>query len=78
MITDGGVAMKAMLVKDLIKFLERQPQDIPVAFECCSEQLLLKESDIEIEKLCLPRNDGWVQNARPDRAVQEYLVFPGN
>ena len=31
-----------------------------------------------IQKLCLPRADGWVANARPDKETQEYLCFPGN
>ncbi len=63
---------------ELIKFLETQPQDLLVAYECCSEQVLLNIQDITIEAACEPRNDGWIQNKRPDKPTQQYLLFPGN
>ena len=49
-----------------------------IPFCCFSEQLLLGADDIRIERLCLPREDGWVHDARPDKPTQDYLVFPGN
>lgn len=65
-------------VKELIAFLQTQPQDLPVAFRLCSEQSLLETYDIIVKELCVARPDGWVQNARPDMPSVPYLVFPGN
>lgn len=67
-----------MTVKDLIEFLKTQPQHLQVAYRMCSEQCILEIKDIEIEDLCVPREDGWIQNKRPDMPTQTYLVFPGN
>lgn len=67
-----------MTVKELISFLETQPQDLQVAYYCFSEQTLLDPSDIHIVEFCEPRTDGWIQNKRPDMPTQKYLVFPGN
>ena len=64
-------------VKELIEFLQRQPQDLPVAYVCCSERCMLDEGSIEIEQLCEARPDGWVANERPDKPSIPYLVFPG-
>lgn len=65
-------------VADLIAFLQRQPQDLPVAYRCYSEQCELDVSDIEIKELCEPRPDGWIQDKREDKPTRLYLVFPGN
>jgi len=67
-----------MTIKELINLLEKQPQDILVAYKCFSEQCLLEEEDIEIKSLCKHREDGWIQDARPDMPTQQYLIFPGN
>jgi hypothetical protein len=67
-----------MTVKELIAFLETQPQDIDVAYQCYSEQCLLKAGEIVVEELCEPRADGWVADKRPDTPTKSYLVFPGN
>jgi len=67
-----------MTVKELIIFLETQPQDLQVAYKCCSEQVLLEATDIEVVECCIPRNDGWIQDKRPDIQTQHYLLFPGN
>jgi len=67
-----------MTVRELIEFLEKQPQDIQVATQMYSEQYLLEVKEIEIVDLCEPRPDGWVQNKRPDMPTQQYLLFPGN
>lgn len=67
-----------MTVKELICFLEKQPQDLEVANRIYSEQALLEETEITIEELCLPRNDGWIADKRPDKPSKKYLVFPGN
>ena len=67
-----------MTVAELIAFLQAQPQDLPVAYRCCSEQLLLEPDDIRIEEACKPRPDGWIQDKRPDKEAQTYLLFPGN
>jgi hypothetical protein len=67
-----------MKVADLIEFLQKQPQDLEVAIEMYSEQCLLDAAEIEIKDLCEPRQDGWIQNKRPDMPTRTYLVFPGN
>ena len=67
-----------MAVKELIKFLQKQPQGLQVAFECYSEHCLLEFDDIKILDLCVPRDDGWVHDKRPDKKSQTYLIFPGN
>lgn len=67
-----------MNVAELIEFLKKQPQDLPVAYKCCSEQCLLEENEIEVEWLCWPRPDGWIQNWRHDKPKMKCLVFPGN
>lgn len=67
-----------MKVKELIAFLQTQPQDLPVAYRCYSEQCLLEASDIKIEKLSVARDDGWVADARPGLPAAKYLLFPGN
>ncbi len=67
-----------MTVKELIEFLQTQPQDLTVVYCACSEQCLLDKDEITIQEFCLPRPDGWVQDKRPDMPTQQYLVFPGN
>lgn len=67
-----------MTVKELIEYLQKQPQDIQVVYSLFSEQCLMELKDIEIEELGEPRPDGWVHNKRPDKPTQTYLVFPGN
>jgi len=67
-----------MTVKELIEFLLTQPQELQVAFRCCSEYCLLEARDIDVGKACEPRPDGWVQNFRKDKPSQDYLMFPGN
>lgn len=67
-----------MTVSELIEFLKTQPQDMPVAYEFCSDYALLEAKDIETCDLCFPRNDGYLHRTRQDRPKQKYLVFPGN
>lgn len=67
-----------MTVQELIKFLETQPQDLQVAYRCYSEQTLLESEQIRIVEYCEPRPDGWIQDKRPDKPTQQYLMFPGN
>lgn len=67
-----------MTVKELIQFLEKQPQNMQVVREMYSEQILLTTDDISIGEYCLPRDDGWVQSKRPDKESEKYLVFAGN
>jgi hypothetical protein len=67
-----------MTVAELIEFLKTQPQDLPVAFAIYSEYALLETETITVKELSLPRNDGWVENKRPDKTSRQYLVFPGN
>lgn len=65
-------------VADLIAYLQTQPQDLLVAYKCCSEQITLAVAEISIVDLCEPRPDGWIQNARPDMPTRRYLLLPGN
>ena len=67
-----------MIVKELIEYLQKQPQDLKVAYMCCSEQCLLQLVEIEIVDLCRPRDDGWIQNKRSDKPTETYLLLPGN
>ena len=67
-----------MKVRDLIKFLKKQPQDLDVGYGLYSEYALMKEADIVVMEACQPRPDGWVHSKRPDKPTQEYLMFPGN
>lgn len=67
-----------MNVKDLIKFLKTQPQDALVTYQCCSERCLLELEEINLIEACEPRDDGWVQDKRPDMKAITYLEFPGN
>lgn len=67
-----------MTVAEFIEYLKKQPQDLQVAYKCCSEHMLLSEDQIEIEDHCEPRPDGWIQNRRPDMLPQTYLLLPGN
>jgi len=67
-----------MTVAEFIAFLQKQPQELRVAYRCYSEQCLLEAEDIEISDKCEPRFDGWVQNKRPDKPIETYLLLPGN
>ena len=67
-----------MTVSEFIEYLRTQPQDAKVAYQLYSEQCLLDVEYIELEELCSPRPDGWVQNKRPDKETELYLVLPGN
>lgn len=67
-----------MTVNELIEYLKTQPQDIQVVYKAYSEHNLLKASEISIQSFCLPRSDGWIQDARPDMPSAQYLALPGN
>ena len=67
-----------MNVAELIEFLKTQPQDLLVIYQKYSEQQTMFEKEIQVVELCKPREDGWVQNKRPDMPTQKYLMFPGN
>jgi len=67
--------MKAMIVSELIELLQTYPQDMPVARTLYSEQRLLKVRDLEVVQLCEARDDGWIQNRRPDKDVTPYLLI---
>ena len=67
-----------MKVSELIELLKTYPQDLQVAREMYSEQLLLTTEDLSIEECCQPRPDGWIEHKRPDKPTQTYLVIAGN
>lgn len=70
-----------MTVKELIEFLETQPQDLDVAYEFCSDYTPLSKEEIQIVELGLVRPDGhkgYIERKRPDKPSKLYLVFPGN
>ena len=78
--------VKGMTVKDLIEFLQQQPQDLLVVAYCykafntfiTSEHVLLEKENIKIKELCYPRPDGWIHDKQAGSLYQKYLVFPGN
>ena len=70
--------MKPFTVADLIKYLQQQPQDLPLAYALHSEYCLLELRDIQVMSLAFPRVDGWIHNFSPSVPQQKYLVFPGN
>ena len=67
-----------MTVAELIAMLQTQPQDVQVAYQIFSEQCLLEADDVRLVEACKPRDDGWIQDKRPDKETQTYLLFPGN
>ncbi len=67
-----------MTVSEFIAYLQKQPQDLPVAYTCYSEQCLLEAGDIEIIEACVERSDGWIQDKRPGWTTRRYLLLPGN
>jgi hypothetical protein len=67
-----------MTVAELITYLQTQPRDLLVAYKLYSEQVLLEMTDITIETHCAPREDGWIQDKRPGKPTQMYLMLPGN
>ena len=67
-----------MTVKDLREKLDEYPDDMVIGYYLYSEQCVLEEKDIETKELCETRPDGWIQNYRPDKKTQTYLLFPGN
>ncbi len=69
------MGVKQMTVKDLIELLKQYDEDLPVAYNKWSERCLLEASDLTVIKACYPREDGWIQNDRPDMFNQEYLCF---
>ena len=75
---DYGVGGEYMTVAEFIAYLQTQQQDLQVAHEQFSEQLLLDTDDIKIKQACEPRSDGWIQNKRDDMPTQTYLMLPGN
>ena len=66
-----------MEVSELITFLQTKPQHLTVVYNCYSEFCVLKADDILVSELGVMRKDGWVHSPRPDKARQQYLVFPG-
>jgi hypothetical protein len=67
-----------MTVAELIDILKAMPQELPVAYSCYSEQILMRPSQIVIDQACIARPDGWIQNERPDMPSVSYCLFPGN
>lgn len=67
-----------MTVAELVAYLQTQPQDMQVAYECFSELCLLEASSIKHVEACEARPDGWIQRKRPDMPTRTYLGFPGN
>jgi hypothetical protein len=67
-----------MNVRELTEVLKKYDQDLPVAYACYSEFILLEAHDLGVVSACEPRHDGWVARARPDKKAVEYLMFPGN
>ena len=47
--------VNGVTVAEFIKFLQKQPQDMLVAYRCCSEQVLLGLDEINVRELCMAR-----------------------
>ena len=67
-----------MTVAELIEHLQQYDPGMQVVYEKYSEQCLLEAGELTVKELCYCRDDGWVQNKRPDKPSIPYLVFPGN
>jgi hypothetical protein len=67
--------MKDTTVADLIAYLQTKPQDMVVIHSEHSEYVVLDLGQCSIENLCVAREDGWVQNYRPDMPTQQYLAL---
>lgn len=67
-----------MKVHELVTFLQLQNQDADVVFCQYSDYTVLEARMIQSAYLCDARSDGWVQDARPDKELKPYLIFPGN
>ena len=67
-----------MTVAELIEFLKKQDQTLPVAYALYSEYCTLEAYEIRVLELCEARPDGWVHRPRTDKPKVKYLVFPGN
>ena len=67
-----------MKVKELIDLLKTFDSEMLIVHGMYSEYLLLDGRNISMQMLCEPRNDGWVADARPDKPLIPYVVFPGN
>mgnify|MGYP001604601929 CR=1 FL=1 len=67
-----------MTVAELIQHLKTFPSDLRVAYHIYSEQALLEEKDVLLAAYTPARPDGWIENARPDKRTETYVMFPGN
>lgn len=67
-----------MKVRELVALLQAMPQEIEVAYQCFSEQVLMDAEEISVRSLSVARVDGWIQNSRHDMPTQDYVLFPGN
>jgi hypothetical protein len=65
-------------VKELVEYLQKQQQDMRVAYRLFSEQVLIEQLYIGTDVLCGALPDGWIQDSRKDKPLESYLVFPGN
>lgn len=74
--------IKPMTVADLIEYLKKQDQSLPVAYALHSEYCLLESSDMKVKKLHKYRPDGWVHCFYKESEIKEkgmnYFVLPGN
>ncbi len=69
-----------MTVKELIEFLKTKPEELDVAYQCCSEHKILDQDEMEIKELKCPRPDGWIHDTWREEDVpkKKYLLMPGN
>ena len=67
-----------MTVLELVTYLNQYPDEMKVGYKCFSEQCILEAKDIVLEEHCKDREDGWIQNYRPDKESEVYLILPGN
>lgn len=64
-----------MKVHELIDILKTKDQNLDVVIEKWSEYIEFEAEYIREDKLCEPRNDGWVARKRDDKPVKDYLIL---
>ena len=64
-----------MTVADLIKYLQKQPQNLPVVFSVGDQQAMAQLDCLGIEDMCYPDRDGFIADERPFAKTRPCLVL---
>lgn len=65
-------------VKELIEFLQKLPQDMPVARTVGIDECLVNLDEIKVMKLGMPKRNDEILPYLEEEPSQEYVVFPGH